>query len=380
MRIVIAPDSFKECLTAPEVAEALAKGVLKVYPKAEIQKIPVADGGEGTVEALVAATNGKKINTSVNDPLRRKIDSFYGLLGDGETAVIEMAAASGLDLLEEEEKNPWITSTYGTGELILHALDQNCKTIIIGIGGSATNDGGAGMAQALGAELLNDDGEQIGWGGGALESLDKINIDKMDPRIQDVKILVASDVTNPLTGPDGASNVYGPQKGANEEMVGALDENLKHYAHLIRRDLGKLIDQVAGAGAAGGMGAGLMSFLNAELRPGFDLVKDLVRLEEKIRYADLVITGEGKIDHQTQFGKTPFGVAQVAKKFRIPVIGMAGTVGDRSEELFDKGIDTIFSILDKPMTLQEALGQAALLLEKQAERVMRLHKISSRKS
>ena len=374
MRIVVAPDSFKESLSANEVALSIEKGIHKVFPEAEVTLIPMADGGEGTVQSLVDATGGKVVTLTVKDPLMRDIEGFLGILGDKETAVIEMAAASGLDLLKEQEKDPWVTTTYGTGQLIKKALDSGSKKIIIGIGGSATNDGGAGMAEALGVKLLDSQGNQIIRGGGGLKELMAIDSSGLDPGISRAQILVACDVNNPLVGENGASQVYGPQKGADKKKVGALDENLKHFASIIKRDLDKDILEVPGSGAAGGLGGGLMAFLDAQLKPGFEIIKEIVDLEQKMKGADLVITGEGRIDFQTQFGKTPFGVAQVAGKFGIPVIALAGTLGDGHQVLYEQGIDVMFSILDRPMDLTEAKTEAPLLLKNTAERIMRLYR------
>ncbi|HNR65492.1 MAG TPA: glycerate kinase, partial [Atribacterota bacterium] len=320
MKIVIAPDSFKGSLSAAEVSEAIAYGVRGVYPYAIVEKVPMADGGEGTVECLVNATQGKIYEREVLGPLAEPIVATFGILGNQHTAVIEMAAASGLPLVPLEKKNPLITTTYGTGQLIESALDYRCQEIIIGIGGSATNDGGAGMVQALGVHLLDENEKEIGFGGTQLSHLNRIDISEIDKRIRDVSFLVASDVQNPLCGPTGASNVYGPQKGATKEMVKILDDALSHFADIIKRDLGKDIKDIPGAGAAGGLGAGLMAFLDAELKPGIDIVIETVKLEQKLKDADLVITGEGEINASTIYGKTPIGVARVAKKYNIPVV------------------------------------------------------------
>lgn len=299
MKIVVAPDSFKGSLTAIEVADGIEQGIREIFPEAEIVKIPMADGGDGTVQCLVNATGGKILREKVIDPLGEEVLASYGILGDKKTAVIEMAEASGLTLVSENKRNPLITTTYGTGQLIRAALNQGCRKMIIGIGGSATNDGGAGMVQALGAKLLDKEEKEIGFGGGELKKISRIDIRHMDKRLSDTKIVVASDVTNPLCGPKGASRVYGPQKGATPEMAVELDKSLAHFAKMIKRDLHKDVKNIPGAGAAGGLGASLMAFLNAELRPGIDIVIEVVRLEEAIKGADLVITGEGKIDSQT---------------------------------------------------------------------------------
>ncbi|MFN4179398.1 MAG: glycerate kinase [Armatimonadota bacterium] len=367
MRLVIAPDSFKGSASAKEVAQAIADGLKVALPDAEFDLVPMADGGEGTVEALVAATNGKIITKKVTGPLGEPVDAFFGILGDGETAVIEMAAAAGLHLVPPEKRNPLVTTTYGVGELIKVALDAGCKRIIVGIGGSATNDGGAGMAQALGAKLLDEKGNEIGFGGGELGKLAKIDISGLDNRLRETEILVACDVTNPLTGPNGASAVYGPQKGATPEMVGLLDKNLKHYAAIIRRDLGVDVENVPGAGAAGGLGAGLMAFCQAKLKRGVELVIQAVGLDERVRSSDLVITGEGKLDFQTGFGKVPHGVAQVAKRYDKPVIAIVGQLGEGSEKCREWGIDACFAIVNRPMSEQEAMAETLLLLKRTAE-------------
>lgn len=367
MRFVIAPDSFKGSASAREVAQAVAEGLKTALPDAECDLVPMADGGEGTVDALVAATGGKIVSVRVTGPLGEPVDAFFGILGDGETAVIEMAAAAGLHLVPLEKRNPMVTTTYGVGELIRAALDAGCRRLIIGIGGSATNDGGAGMAQALGARLLDDQGNDIGFGGGALGRLDRIDLSNFDRRVWDAEILVACDVTNPLTGPNGASAVYGPQKGATHEMVQQLDANLRHYAAILRRDVGVEVETVAGAGAAGGLGAGLLAFCRAKLRRGVELVTDAVRLEERVRRADLVVTGEGKLDFQTGFGKVPHGVAQVAKRYGKPVIALAGQLGEGAERCREWGIDACFAILNKPMSEQEAMANAVPLLRRTAE-------------
>lgn len=335
MKIVIAPDSFKESLTADEVASAIASGFRKVFPDAEIVNVPLADGGEGTVRALIAATGGKIIKKQVTGPLGTPVTAFYGLLGDGKTAVIEIAAASGLHLIPSEERNPLITTTKGTGELILAALDEGVERIIIGLGGSATNDGGSGLVQALGARLVDEEGRDLPPGGGSLGRLAKIDITGLDSRLFRVKISVACDVTNPLLGEYGASRTFAPQKGATPEMVEELERNLTHYATILKRDLDKDISAIPGAGAAGGTAAGLIAFLDAELKRGIDIVIEATRLEEKIKDADLVVTGEGKIDGQTLSGKTPIGVAQLAKKYHIPVVAICGSISHDAHLVYE---------------------------------------------
>ncbi len=369
MRIVIAPDSFKGSASAKEVAQAIAEGLVAsgLLTRQDIDLVPMADGGEGTVEALVAATGGRIVELRVTGPLGQPVDAFFGILGDGETAVIEMAVAAGLHLVPPEKRNPLVTTTFGVGELIKAALDANCRTLFIGIGGSATNDGGAGMAQALGARLLNERGNDIGFGGGALNTLTNIDLSGLDPRVQEAEVLAACDVTNPLTGKNGASIVYGPQKGATPETVRVLDENLRHYAAVIRRDLGIDVEGVPGAGAAGGLGAGLMAFCNAKLKRGVELVINAVRLEERVQDADLVITGEGRLDFQTGFGKVPHGVAQVAKRYGKPVIALAGQLGEGAEHCRKWGIDACFAIINKPMSEREAVENVLPLLRRTAE-------------
>jgi glycerate kinase len=376
MKIIIAPDSFKGSLSALEVCENIEKGIKKVFKNADIVRVPMADGGEGTVQSLVDATGGKLVNLKVKDPLMRTIDAFYGILGDDNTAVIEMAAASGITLLSKEERNPMKTTTYGTGEIIVHALDMGCRNFIIGIGGSATNDGGAGMLNALGVKLLDENGDEIGFGGGSLDKLQNIDLSGIDSRIKLCNIVAACDVDNPLCGGKGASNIFGPQKGADENMVITLDKNLSHYADMVEKYLGISIRDYPGAGAAGGLGGGLLAFLNAKLLPGINIVIKTTALEDKLKNADLVITGEGMIDYQTQYGKTPYGVAKLAKKYNIPVIAIAGGIGKDAEDLYLKGFDSIFSIVDKPMTLEDAMGSTDLLLQKTAERIMRVIKIN----
>jgi glycerate kinase len=372
LKIIAAPNAFKESLSAPDVASSIAKGIHRVLPDAEVIQVPVADGGDGTVEALVAATDGRKVSCQATGPLGEQVDAYYGLLGDVKTAVIEMAVASGLHLVPEDKRDPLKTTTYGTGELIAAALDQGVEKVIVGIGGSATVDGGAGMAQALGCALLDDKGEDIPLGGGGLGQLSKVELSKRHPRLAAVQAVVACDVDNPLTGPQGAPAVYGPQKGATPGMVEQLDGYLQNYAKILKRDLGLDVDRVPGAGAAGGLGAGLMAFLGAELKSGVDIVIEAARLEKKMAGADLVITGEGKLDGQTVYGKAPIGVARMAKKHGIPVIGIAGALADGADGLVEHGIDAVFSIVPGPMSLEEAMRDAAELVEFAVEQVVRV--------
>ncbi|WP_313688036.1 glycerate kinase [Pantoea sp.] len=359
MKIVIAPDSYKESLSALEVASAIEAGFRDIFPEADYVKIPVADGGEGTVEAMVAATQGSIVRLTVTGPLGEPVDAFYGLSGDTRTAFIEMAAASGLELVPASRRDPLITTSFGTGELIKNALDRGVGHIIIGIGGSATNDGGSGMMQALGARLLDNQGHEIAYGGGALPQLARIEIDRLDARIRQCRFEVACDVTNPLTGEKGASAIFGPQKGATPELVEQLDQALAHYADIIHRDLDIDVLHIAGGGAAGGMGAALHAFCQAELRRGIEIVTEALGLAEQVQDADLVITGEGRIDSQTINGKVPIGVAQVAKQFNKPVIGIAGSLTADVGVVHEHGLDAVFSVLFGICTLEEALANAA---------------------
>ena len=376
MKFVLAPDSFKESMSAKKAGLAMEKGIRSVYPDAECVIVPMADGGEGTVESLVSMTNGEIIKTEVIGPLGEKVIAEYGLLGEGQTAVIEMASASGLENIKLEDRNPLVTTTFGTGELIKHALDKGVTRILIGIGGSATNDGGVGMLQALGVSFKDQNGQELTFGGGALNQLTTIDLSGLDKRIAHVKIDVACDVTNPLIGENGASAIFGPQKGASPEVVQLLDQNLAHYAEIIKRDLGKDIAHSEGAGAAGGLGAGLMAFLNANLKKGVELVIEYTGLEERMAGADYVFTGEGSIDGQTLFGKTPFGVASIAKKYSIPVIAFAGRIGKGVEPLYDNGFTSIVGILKGVSSLDEALESGEENLAFAAENICRVLKLS----
>lgn len=379
MRIVIAPGSFKECLTATQVAAAIFKGIKRADPEAGITRIPVADGGEGTVEALITATGGKIIHTPSVDALNRPIQSFFGILGDGKTAVIEMAAASGIELLAPEVRNPLITSTFGTGLLIKSAMEAGLTQIILGIGGSATNDGGAGMAQALGFELLDENGNPIGPGGGSLGELQTINYSNVHPLLKNVKITVACDVRNPLLGLSGATCIYGPQKGATPEMLELLETNMTHFARILEQEFGHDVSVITGAGAAGGLGAGLIAFCRAEMVSGFELISKMTNLEEHISEASMVITAEGKIDSQTAFGKTVSGVSGLAKKYQVPVIALAGMVSGDLTKLYEQGLTSVFAIGNAPMSLEESKARAEELLAGTAERIIRLVMILRKK-
>ncbi|ATO46579.1 hypothetical protein C5L30_001034 [Companilactobacillus farciminis] len=376
MKIVLAPDSYKNSLTAKQVAQSMKKGFAKVYPDAEFVNVPMADGGEGTVQSLVDARNGQMVTETVVNPLGNKTQAQYGLIDDGQVAVIEMAQASGIQFINQFTQNPYVTTTFGTGELIKSAIQKGAKTIIIGIGGSATNDGGAGMAQALGAHLLDDKGEELQYGGAMLKKLDHIDISEMLPELKDVKVVIASDVTNPLTGENGASHVFGPQKGANPEMVDFLDEALSHYADVLKRDLGKDLEQTPGAGAAGGLGAGLLAFTNSQMRSGVDIVVDYTGLKDIVQDADVVITGEGQIDFQTKFGKTPIGVAKATKAVNpnATVIAIAGSVGEKISELYPLGIDAIFTCVPGVEDLSKAIADTDKNLQQVSENIARLIK------
>ena len=359
MKIVIAPDSYKESLSALDVACAIEDGFREIFPDAQYVKLPVADGGEGTVEAMVAATQGRVVDVEVTGPLGSPVRGFYGISGDNRCAFIEMAAASGLESVPVAQRNPLKTTSWGTGELIRHALECGVSRIIIGLGGSATNDGGAGMVQALGARLLTASGQPIAPGGAGLETLATIDISGLDSRLSRCQIDVACDVTNPLTGEEGASAVFGPQKGATPEMVAFLDRALAHYAACIQRDLGRDVLTLEGGGAAGGMGAALHAFCGAALRPGIEIVTDALHLDALVADASLVITGEGRIDSQTVHGKVPVGVARVAKRYNLPVIGIAGSLTADVGVVHQHGLDAVFSVIYSICTLDEALENAA---------------------
>ncbi|MFP4020092.1 MAG: glycerate kinase [Halanaerobium sp.] len=371
MKILVAPDSFKGSLTALEAAESIKKGILRADPKVEVDLLPMADGGEGTVQSLVDAADGEIIEKTVTGPLAEPVEAFYGLLREQNTAVIEMAAASGLPLLEEDQRNPLKTTTYGTGELIASALEHSVEKIIIGIGGSATNDAGVGMAQALGAEILDKNGEQVEFGGANLDQIRKINLKKLDSRLKDVEILVACDVDNPLYGKNGAAYVYAPQKGADPEMVEKLDQNLRHFNQIVIKELGKNTNKIPGAGAAGGLGAGLVAFLDAELKAGVDIILDFINFEKRLKGVDLVITGEGMLDGQSIYGKTPIGVARTAARKEIPVIAAAGTLGKGVEKVLKYGVSAYFSIIDRPAQLKEITADSSELLANLSEQIIR---------
>ncbi|WP_372774815.1 glycerate kinase [Mangrovibacterium sp.] len=373
MKILIAPDSFKDCLEAADVARFLADGVRRVFPEAEIKSIPVADGGEGFVQTMLSALGGERVSIQVFDPLRRPVLAFYGILPDG-TAVIEMAAASGIELLKPEERDPLQTTTFGTGQLMVDAMKKGCGRIIIGIGGSATNDGGMGMARALGYRFPDKNGDKVSQGGGSLGRIESIDASELNPLLAQTEVLVACDVSNPLTGPNGASAVYGPQKGATPEVVDMLDRNLAHFAEIIRRDLKIDVLSLPGSGAAGGLGAGLVAFAGGRLQAGFDIVKEQTKLEAAVMEADFVLTGEGKMDSQTKHGKTPWGVAQLAKKYKKPLFAFAGFLGEGYRELYGEGFTSIFALPKGPASLDACIANAPELLADTAEQVFRVLK------
>ncbi len=373
MKFVLAPDSFKESMTAKEVCQAMENGIRKVLPDAKIISVPMSDGGEGTMDSLIDATNGQKYAVKVTEPLGTPVTAHYGILGDQKTAIIEIAEASGLSYVPQDKRTPGTikkTTTFGTGELINAALKHDVTRVIIGLGGSSTNDGGSGMAQAIGVKFFDHNDHEITQklGGGDLKQITRIDTIDINPKIKKTKFLLASDVTNPLTGTNGASYVFGPQKGADQATAKELDENLSHYAKII----GQNIAQTPGSGAAGGLGAGLLAFTHAKIYPGVKLVANEVHLAEKIKEADYVFTGEGGTDFQTQFGKTPYGVAQIAKKYDVPVISLAGYIGKGIDHLYDKGFTAIFGILAKAENIDQALKDGPQNVERTTENVVRL--------
>ncbi|EPY98784.1 TPA: glycerate kinase [Mannheimia haemolytica] len=377
MKIVITPDSFKESLTALEVAQAIQQGFARVFPEAEYQLVPMADGGEGSVQSLVDATHGSLQKISVIAPLANEVEGFFGLSGDQKTAFIEMAAASGLHLVPMEQRNPLVTTSYGTGQLIKAALDLGVEKIILGIGGSATNDGGVGMLQALGAKFLNAEQREIGFGGEALSQIQQIDLSGLDSRLKQVEFEVACDVDNPLCGERGASAIFGPQKGATPEMVKMLDHALLHFAETVKSQLGIEIAEKVGAGAAGGMGGGLLLLPNVTLRSGVQIILEATELAEKLADADLVVTGEGRMDAQSIAGKTPIGVARAAKQFGKPVIAIVGSLKEDYPVVYQHGIDAVFPIIRQVSNLEAVLKSGKENLISTAENVARLWKISA---
>ena len=372
MKIVIAPQGFKAGISGLEAAQAIAKGVAAVDPEAETVLMPVADGGDGTLHALVDATGGQVFTSRVTGPLGQPIDAMWGVMGDGRTAVIEMALASGLALVPQRRRNPRITTTAGTGEITREALEKGYTRIIVGLGGSATNDGGAGFAAALGARFLDGDDRPISPGGSALARLQRIDASGLHSKLSGATIIAATDVTNPLCGPDGASAVFGPQKGANQDMVRELDEALANYAAVVSRDLGRDVAEEPGAGAAGGLGAGLMAFAGATLQSGIDMVCEVLNFDAILEDADLVITGEGRADRSTIFNKAPAGVARLARRRGVPTVLLAGSLGQGYEDLYDHDLAAVLGIADRPMNFEQSLSRSAELLQSAAECTMRL--------
>lgn len=371
MKIIIAPDSFKGSLTAGEAAAAIERGVKKAFPDADTVLIPMADGGEGTMENLVGATGGRLVPVSVTGPLGQQVEAHYGVLGNQSACIIEVAAASGLGLISSQERNPMEATSYGTGQLIKAALDDGFRSFILALGGSATNDGGAGMMQALGLSLKDRNGKEIGYGGEELGRLHHISLKTLDSRLNECKFLIASDVDNPLVGETGASYVFGPQKGADEEMVKKLDQHLRHWADLVEAETGIRLHDKPGAGAAGGMGGASLAFFPVQFKRGIDVLLEFAKMDEALDGADLVITGEGQVDGQTAHGKTPMGVAQAAWKRKVPTLVLAGSVGEKAEALYPYGVIGVYSIINRPMTLEQAMEKAEELMEHSAEQVIR---------
>lgn len=371
MRVLIATDSFKGSLKSLEAAAIIEKGIRRVYSAAQVEKIAIADGGEGTVEAMVESLQGEYRYAEVSDPIGNKVRARYGIV-NGDTAIIEMAEASGLSLVPQDRRNPLTTSTYGTGELIRDALSRGCRKILLGIGGSATNDGGMGMAAALGVKFLDQDGEPLAMGGGFLDRLQNIDISSIMPLVNETEFVAACDVNNPLCGERGASRVFGPQKGASPQMVELLDRNLRHYADIIKKDLAIDVLDAPGAGAAGGLGAGLMVFCKAKLMKGMDIVLDTINIDDRIQEADIVITGEGKLDEQTAYGKVPVGIGLRAKKYGKPVFAIAGSIAQGAELVYQQGIDSAMSAIAAPMTIDEAISESPRLIEEASERLFRI--------
>jgi glycerate kinase len=378
MKIVIAPDSFKDSLSAQGVAQAIASGLGEVWPDAQLVECPMADGGEGTIEAVLAACDGRWMQNQVTGPLGHGVQAQWGWLAETRTAIIEMAMASGLQLLTLEQRDATVTTTYGTGELIAAALDAGAQRIILAIGGSATNDAGTGMLAALGARFLDSQDEPLPPGGLALAKVARIDVDHLDARLKDVQFEVAADVNNPLCGPHGASHIFGPQKGASPEQVLALDAALKHFAEHSAQVLGRDESEHPGSGAAGGMGFAAKAYLNASFRPGVEVVADLTGLADALQGADLVITGEGRFDAQTLRGKTPFGVARIAQRKQVPVIVLAGTLGDGYADLYEHGISAAFALTSGPMTLEQACRNAEALLHDRARDLARVWRLAAR--
>jgi glycerate 2-kinase len=376
MNILIAPNAFKESLTAMEAAEAISAGVRVIFPRARLTLVPIADGGDGTLETVVAGTRGRILKTNVLNPLGTRITAEFGITGDGKTAIIEMSRASGLALVPPGKRDPLVTTSYGTGELIRAALQRNVRSIILGIGGSATVDGGIGALQALGVDFMDRRGKSVGWGGNGLLDTCQIRLEGADPRLKHTRLMVACDVENPLVGRRGAAAVFGPQKGATPRTVRQLDKGLSRLARLIAGVTGAEVAGMPGSGAAGGIAGSLHGLLGAQLKPGSELVFDLLHLRKIIPKMDLVITGEGRLDFQTRFGKAPGVLAKIAREFNVPVVGLAGSLGQDLKSLYDYGFSSLFSITDSPMTLETAMENAESLLQSAAHQVARTLKLA----
>lgn len=377
MKIIIASDSYKGSCSTLEVANSIERGFKKIYKDIDIIKLPIADGGEGTVEALVIGTNGKYERADVVGPLGEITNAKYGIMYEG-IGIIEMAAASGITIIDKDKLNPMISTSYGTGQLIKDAMDKGMKKIYVGLGGSATNDGGVGMAQALGISFTDENGIEIGPGGGELRRIKNIDISNIHSKLKETEIIGITDVQNTLCGIKGASYIFGPQKGATDKMVKELDANLKYLANLTYESLGKDIINIPGSGAAGGLGAGLIAFCNGTIEPGIDKILDIIKFDDYLKDADLVITGEGRIDNQSKYGKGPIGVAKRAKKYNIPVIAIVGSVGEGASDVYSMGIDLIIDIVDKPMTLENAIKDVETLLENAGENAARVYKLTEK--
>ena len=373
MNVLIAIDSFKGSLTSQELSNVIESGINEVSEDFVVNKIPISDGGDGMYDALLFGLRGAKVKLRVKDPLFNEIDTEYGIINN-ETAIIEMASVSGLTLIAKEKRNPLNTTTYGVGQMIKDAIHKKCRNFIIGIGGSATNDGGIGMLSALGYKFYDNESNELAAIGSSLNTISKIDASHSIKHLDECSFRIACDVDNPLYGPKGAAHLYAKQKGASEEDILVLDQGLKNYSDLIKRDFGIDVSSLEGAGAAGGLGGGFKAFLNAELKPGIDIIFDLLKIEEKIKWADIVITGEGRLDYQTLMGKAPIGISNLAKKYNKTVIALAGSVSDDAIKMHNYGVTSMFSIMDSPMTLLNAMDwdNAKRLVRKKVVEVFRL--------
>lgn len=377
MKIVVAPDSFKGSVLSADASKMIHAGLLAVDPTVEVLNVPMADGGEGTVDAILEAVGGEKIIKKVEDPLGQSIEATFGWIKSSKTAIVETAAASGLPLLNKQELNPYLASTFGTGQLIVEALDQGAETIILGLGGSATVDAGTGCFQALGVRFKNALGNELKMCGESLNKVEQIDFSTLDTRLQNVRFIIASDVANPLLGDEGAVTIFGPQKGIKKEEIPVFEEAMSHFAKAVVKATGVDLINSTGSGAAGGFGFSLQSFLQVEMKSGFTLINEIGQLEEKISSADLVITGEGKMDTQSLYGKVPIGVARIAKKYGVPVIAFTGQVEGDLAVFKQEGLLLVLPIVDEPMQLEEAMDRGDELLYKASERLMKALKMGS---